>query len=425
MRFRENWNTMQIKIGAILLTAGIISLILFLVDNLRSLPMTKEGMNYVERNKQGQGDRQEELQVWIGDTKEPYTVRIHEQKYTEEELQRELAKAEVQLEKLILGDNDSLDEVRNDLNLIRSIPDTGIKVSWELDNYEVMNLQGQIQNEELSEEGCIVEMRATLSYEDTKEMYELHARVLPPRQSGVDKLMASLNMEVEKLDKSSETEKQMPLPVSINGEVLVWRYARNVRAVAVFLLGIVLAALFYVSEKQKVKETHTKREQQLALDYPKMVSRFTLFLGAGMTPRNAWNKIVTDYEQEKKRTASTEERIGEKENTERAVYEEMAYTMHEMKGGMAEGECYERFGERCGLQVYKKFGTLLSQNLKKGTKGLTELLKQEADAAFEDRKNMAKQLGEKAGTKILFPMFLMLAVVLLMIIVPAFLSMQI
>lgn len=99
--------------------------------------------------------------------------------------------------------------------------------------------------------------------------------------------------------------------------------------------------------------------------------------------------------------------------------------MHEMKGGMAENECYERFGERCGLQVYKKFGTILSQNLKKGTKGLTELLRQEADTAFDERKNTAKQLGEKAGTKILFPMFLMLAVVLLMIIVPAFLSLQI
>ena len=99
--------------------------------------------------------------------------------------------------------------------------------------------------------------------------------------------------------------------------------------------------------------------------------------------------------------------------------------MHEMKGGMAESECYERFGERCGLQVYKKFGTMLSQNLKKGTKGLTELLRQEADTAFDERKNTAKQLGEKAGTKILFPMFLMLAVVLLMIIVPAFLSLQI
>ena len=156
-----------------------------------------------------------------------------------------------------------------------------------------------------------------------------------------------------------------------------------------------------------------------------MISRFTLFLGAGMTPRNAWNKIVNDYEQEKRREVSIEEGKRKKEKVEREVYEEMAYTMHEMKGGMAENECYERFGERCGLQVYKKFGTMLSQNLKKGTKGLTELLRQEADTAFDERKNTAKQLGEKAGTKILFPMFLMLAVVLLMIIVPAFLSLQI
>ena len=51
---------MQKKIGIILLTAGILSLILFLADNLKSLPMTKEGINYVERNKQGKGDRQED-----------------------------------------------------------------------------------------------------------------------------------------------------------------------------------------------------------------------------------------------------------------------------------------------------------------------------------------------------------------------------
>ena len=171
---------MQKKIGIILLTAGILSLILFLTDNLKSLPMTKEGINYVERNKQGKGDRQEDLQVWIGDAKEPYTVRIHEQKYTEAELQRELAKAEVQLEKLILGDNRSLDEVRSNLNLIRNIPDTGIKVSWELDNYEVLNLQGKVKNDDLPKEGRIVELRATLSYEEIKEMYFLYARILPP-----------------------------------------------------------------------------------------------------------------------------------------------------------------------------------------------------------------------------------------------------
>ena len=62
--------------------------------------------------------------------------------------------------------------------------------------------------------------------------------------------------------------------------------------------------------------------------------------------------------------------------------------------------------------------------MKKGTKGLAVLLKQEADRAFEERKNLAKRLGEEAGTKMLIPLFLMLLVVLVMIVVPAFFSIQ-
>ena len=74
---------------------------------------------------------------------------------------------------------------------------------------------------------------------------------------------------------------------------------------------------------------------------------------------------------------------------------------------------------------YRKFGTLLSQNLKKGSRGISELLKQEAFQAFEERKDFAKKLGEEAGTKMLAPMFLMLGVVLVIIVVPAFFSVQI
>ena len=54
-----------------------------------------------------------------------------------------------------------------------------------------------------------------------------------------------------------------------------------------------------------------------------------------------------------------------------------------------------------------------------------ELLKLESIQAFEERKARAKRLGEEAGTKLLLPMFLMLAVVLIIVIVPAFLTMQI
>ena len=49
----------------------------------------------------------------------------------------------------------------------------------------------------------------------------------------------------------------------------------------------------------------------------------------------------------------------------------------------------------------------------------------ESVQAFEDRKARAKRMGEEAGTRLLIPMFLMLAEVLIIVVVPAFLSMQI
>ena len=132
-----------------------------------------------------------------------------------------------------------------------------------------------------------------------------------------------------------------------------------------------------------------------------------------MTAKNAWKKIVTDYE---KRLQNTGKRY---------AYEEMLYTYHEMQGGMTENESYEKFGYRCQLRPYLKFGVLLSQNLRKGSKGLAEILSLEAATAFEERKSLAKKLGEEASTKLLLPMFLMLAIVMVIVIVPAFFSMQI
>ena len=48
----------------------------------------------------------------------------------------------------------------------------------------------------------------------------------------------------------------------------------------------------------------------------------------------------------------------------------------------------------------------------------------EAIQSFENRKSTAKRLGEEAGTKLLMPMLGMLAVVFIIVMIPAFLSMQ-
>ena len=168
-----------------------------------------------------------------------------------------------------------------------------------------------------------------------------------------------------------------------------------------------------ISKDQSGKEEEKRRIRQMKTDYPQIINKFNLYIGAGMTIRRAWSCIADDYE--KKR-----ERYGK-----RVAYEEMIYTLHEIQGGAPEGECYEKYGNRCGISRYRKFGTMLSQNLRKGSRGITDLLEREAEEAFEDRKNMAKKLGEEAGTKLMIPMFIMLSVVFVIVTVPAFFSIQI
>ena len=187
----------------------------------------------------------------------------------------------------------------------------------------------------------------------------------------------------------------------------------NSRGLILIAMAVLIGILLYALEIQNQGKEKEEKKRQMLLDYPEIVNKMTLFIGAGMTVKRAWEKIVEDYERQK-------ELLGK-----RYAYEEMKKVCHETKSGVTEAESYEKFGRRCDIQVYIRFGALLSQNLRKGTKGLTQILKQESLQAFEERKARAKRLGEEAGTKLLLPMFLMLAIVMVIVIVPAFLSVQI
>jgi 1,4-dihydroxy-2-naphthoate octaprenyltransferase len=75
------------------------------------------------------------------------------------------------------------------------------------------------------------------------------------------------------------------------------------------------------------------------------------------------------------------------------------------------------------MQQYLKLSGLLEQNRRTGTKNLRDIFQTEMADALEQRKNLALRLGEEAGTRLLIPLFLMLGIVMVMIMVPAMMSM--
>lgn len=368
----------------------------------------------VTRNTYGDGSKLEEYEVVIEDedVSESFQLEVSEQEYSGEEIQELFQKVMEELDEVILGENESFNRVEKDLNLVNRVADYPVEIQWELDSYRVMNIEGDIQEDNLTEAGSLIEIRGTLSYLEEKRIYVRHAMVYPITREGLDKLLYEIELALQEQEMSTRQEESFVLPDEVSGVALKWSQKSTGNGYYILLMGIVLAVLIVYREKERIKKEKEIRKENLLREYPGMISKFTMLLETGMTVKHAWEKIVQNYEQQK-------EQMGSK-----TVYDEMSITLHEMQGGIPEGEAYERFGKRCEITIYLKFGAMLSQNLRKGSRGIADILRMEAIQSFENRKSQAKRKGEEAGTKLLMPMMGMLAVVLIMVMVPAFLTMQ-
>ena len=401
--------SMKKKVIAILIVSAVLALTVFILEHV-----LEESERIVARNPHGEGQKVVEYELSVeGELeKEPFRIEIGEQEYTHEEVQKMFREVHDKLDEVILGENQSFDRVEKNLHLVTELEEYPVRIQWQLDSYSVVNLYGEIQEKNLVEQGSLVELRATISYQDQESIYVQHAMVYPLTRKGADKLLYEIRQKVEQVEEETRQEASLELPEEINGSQLEWSQKKESSWQYVLILGVAVCAYLVYREHEKVKRERKQRKEELLRSYPGMISKFTMLLGTGTTVKNAWEKIVQNYERQK-------EELGEQ-----AVYEEMALTLREMQGGVSESEAYERFGKRCGVTVYLKFGTLLSQNLRKGSKGISEILRMEAIQSFENRKNYARRLGEEAGTKLLMPMLGMLAVVFIIVMVPAFLSMQ-
>ncbi|MCB6201293.1 hypothetical protein [Extibacter muris] len=395
----------------LLLASGIVLLI---VDG-KAYATETDGT--LTRNRYGRGSKTEELEIGIQGDRDriPIQLEVQEQQYGTKEIKKVFDRAISQMERRILGTNKSLDHIEEDMELIQEIPEEPIAVEWELDRYDVMNIYGELQHEALEEKGSIINMKAVLTYKadpQNQALYQCTAILYPKELKGVAKLVEKVRDAAEQTEEDTRTEKKLNLPDTVDDKVVSYYRKMNMRGAVLAVMAVLVAILLYAQEKQNEFKKDKEKRLQMLLDYPELANKFTLLLGAGLTVRNTWKKMVRDYE----------EHI--EERGIRYAYEEMKITLNEMQSGVTEAESYERFGRRCKVQEYVKFGALLSQNLRKGTKGLVQLLRMDALQAFEERKARARRLGEEAGTKLLLPMFLMLTVVLVIVVVPAFLSMQ-
>ncbi len=167
-----------------------------------------------------------------------------------------------------------------------------------------------------------------------------------------------------------------------------------------------VAALFgmpFLADRELEGKIEQRRES-LQLEFPEFANKLILLVNAGTTISKAWERVVS----------------GEERNS--PLYRELRICAAEIQAGKPEAVAYEEFARRCKIKEIIKFVSVIVLNLRKGGSEVVPTLRAQADECWEARKATARRLGEKASSKLLVPMSIMLLGIIMIVALPAVLA---
>ncbi len=351
------------------------------------------------------------LDVDLGGEKGSVEIEVPSRMRTEEETDELLSVAAARLPDLVLHGMPA-SRVDSDLYFAETVGDAGIRASFMTSDPALVDWDGKL-GRTIPPAGADVTLTADLILDDHVKEITICVTVYPKALTDAEKFGETVTRAVESANAADAGSDRFTLPETIDGRPASWSAPASSSGLSILAIGLIAAVLFLFSKLQNRGIETDKKRQQLLLDYPHVISRLVLLLNAGMSMRTAFARIAADYRKELARGGRVRE-----------GYEVILKASYEMEKGVSEIDAYAHIGKNTPEVRYKTFSTLLVQNLRKGSRELVGILEREAAEAFEERKKEARILGEQAGTKLMFPMLLMLGVVIVILMLPAYLSFQ-
>ena len=388
----------------------------FLVIVVFNVFYSENGITELERQDLWGEDEERQLIAKTEAGESLVDITVSHKQVSEDTMRLIMEEKAEQLESYILGENKSTDSISSDLNLITKVPDTDIDVYWEIEENDVLNSDGSVVQENLNQDGALVKLKAVLRFKEITTETEFFVNVVQPECSDLEKEQLKLVNILKEADENTVSENSLVLPGKIDNKNVTYTAVDNKNNIWIIpVMMLICIPLLFLSEDEKLNKQKKVRENQILADYPDIVNKLILYLGAGLTIQGALDLISRNYLEQKKQNKTYK----------RYAYEEVMYVCRKIQGGAGVTEGLEILSQRCAVAPFRKLCMILMQNMKKGSGELIALLHHEAAGAFEVRKNSARKMGEEAGTKLLFPMIMSLGVVIIILIVPAWMTFQV
>lgn len=173
---------------------------------------------------------------------------------------------------------------------------------------------------------------------------------------------------------------------------------------AILLIGAALIIFLIVYMEFDKQNKVSKRHDTIEREFPHMASQMALLVNAGMPLREAL-------------MASAQKGTG-------ILASEMQVLVDDLDNGIPDYVALDSFASRCGTESVRKFSSLVTQNIRKGSSELAVALMGLSTEIWRNRVSMVRVEGEKASTKLLIPILIIFAGILLMVVAPLFMGMS-
>ena len=374
--------------------------------------------NKIKRN--DPGDDSKEISLILsgeGVEEQEYDLEIYERRLTEFEAQKYFEKAIVEINDSFYLGEENANYVTEKVNPSDKYVEKMVKAEWTFSE-NIISDDGVIDEDRLEkyedyQQGVVVTAQVELQCQDYVEEYDFHFVVFPKKLSEQEQIIKQIGQSIaEQL--SIPGEEIVVLPNEIGGKKLTWKETSQHLVAKVIAVELIVIILICIMKQKKKSEELKKRKKDMELEYSEIASKMAILLGSGMSVKQAWSNISARYLDKRKKN----------QMSEIPIYEEMLITEREINDGKSERIAYQNFCERVNIMCYHRLIRLLISSLDRGSRNICENLEQESEEAFEERKAVARRLGEEASTKMLLPMMIMMSIVIAVIIVPAILSFQ-
>ena len=444
--------------------AGLVFAILSLITNRQSIYVRP---NEIERGSYGTQKTPYSIKIDAENLAKnmEFSVSVSSKKYTKDEADEAFAKKIDELKIDILNENDSFESINSKLNFKSDLGD-GVRASYafepkkieeyydkyksvkkrkatksdllatvsiatksDIDDFKyfvdyqkVIDGSGNVSNENFKlTEFCtgfiVIQLSTEIKDKEgsyKSEKYMLPVRVVSKKLTPIEAFKVAFKKELDNSDKETINEDTIKLPKVINDFKIIYKENRNLGFLLMPIFGVLVAILLEARDKEEEKEKAKRRIRLLEIDFAQIISKILLYVSSGMTIRNSFIRLAEQYQKSKS---------GVKNFENRAAYEELVVVKNKLASGYSEINAYEEMAKNINLRIYTRFLNIIIQSIKNGNKDLKNILNMEVQDALYERKQNAKKLGEEAATKLVLPLMMMLSIIMVVIMVPAFMGM--